>query len=293
MGYFGKSAKDLTLPEAALLAGIPACPSAYDPINNPEAAIERRNEVLRLMRTRDTRRGRRRRQEAAGVALPGERGRRPPSMHRHGVLPLDAGAAEHRAAALPGAGAALGVRLHPAAARTRCTAQRRCTAAACASRRRSTSTCRTKAQEALETWISEFEDSSRRAQRRARRDGPAHVGDPRRTSARATTSATTSTGRATTTPAPLNSPGSTLKPFTYAAAFEQPGLGPRARRSSTRRSASRTGRQDLHAAQPQRRLPRADQRAQRARQLAEHPGVQGGAVRRRPTTSSPSTRSSA
>jgi membrane peptidoglycan carboxypeptidase len=53
MGYFGKPAKDLNLPEAALLAGIPAYPSAYEPINNPQAAIERRNEVLRLMRTRD------------------------------------------------------------------------------------------------------------------------------------------------------------------------------------------------------------------------------------------------
>ena len=52
-GYFGKSAKDLNLAEAALLAGIPASPSRYDPINNTEAAIERRNSVLRLMQTRD------------------------------------------------------------------------------------------------------------------------------------------------------------------------------------------------------------------------------------------------
>ena len=33
----------------------------------------------------------------------------------------------------------------------------------------------------------------------------------------------------------LNSPGSTLKPFTYAAAFEQLGWGGPGRRSSTRR----------------------------------------------------------
>jgi len=52
-GYFGKPAKELNLAEAALLAGIPASPSRYDPINNPEAAIERRNAVLRLMQTRD------------------------------------------------------------------------------------------------------------------------------------------------------------------------------------------------------------------------------------------------
>ena len=54
MGYFGKSAKDLNLAEAAMLAGIPAYPSAYEPINNPERAIERRNAVLQLMRTRDS-----------------------------------------------------------------------------------------------------------------------------------------------------------------------------------------------------------------------------------------------
>jgi len=48
-GYFGKSARDLTLAEAALLAGIPASPARYDPVNNPEAAIERRNQVLDLM----------------------------------------------------------------------------------------------------------------------------------------------------------------------------------------------------------------------------------------------------
>lgn len=53
LGYFGKHAKDLNLAEAAILAGIPAYPSQYDPINNPEGALNRRNEVLRLMRTRD------------------------------------------------------------------------------------------------------------------------------------------------------------------------------------------------------------------------------------------------
>ncbi len=53
LGYFGKPASDLTLSEAALLAGIPAYPSAYEPINNPAAAVERRNEVLQLMRSRE------------------------------------------------------------------------------------------------------------------------------------------------------------------------------------------------------------------------------------------------
>ena len=48
-GYFGKKASELTLGEAALLAGIPACPSCYNPLGNPERAVARRNQVLLLM----------------------------------------------------------------------------------------------------------------------------------------------------------------------------------------------------------------------------------------------------
>jgi membrane peptidoglycan carboxypeptidase len=48
-GYFSKSANDLTLAEAATLAGIPQSPAAYDPVNNPEGAINRRNQILDLM----------------------------------------------------------------------------------------------------------------------------------------------------------------------------------------------------------------------------------------------------
>ncbi|HYN15776.1 MAG TPA: PBP1A family penicillin-binding protein [Terriglobales bacterium] len=44
--YFGKKAKDLTLEEAALLAGMPKAPSLYSPINNPERAVRRRNLVI-------------------------------------------------------------------------------------------------------------------------------------------------------------------------------------------------------------------------------------------------------
>jgi membrane peptidoglycan carboxypeptidase len=51
-GYFGKPAKDLTLAEAALLAGIPQSPAAYDPVSNPEGAMRRRNEVLTLLEER-------------------------------------------------------------------------------------------------------------------------------------------------------------------------------------------------------------------------------------------------
>jgi penicillin-binding protein 1A len=47
--YFDKHAKDLTLAEAALLAGLPANPGGYDPVNNPPAALARRATVLELM----------------------------------------------------------------------------------------------------------------------------------------------------------------------------------------------------------------------------------------------------
>jgi penicillin-binding protein 1A len=47
--YFGHHAKRLTLAEAALLAGLPADPSRYDPVANPRAARSRRETVLRTM----------------------------------------------------------------------------------------------------------------------------------------------------------------------------------------------------------------------------------------------------
>ena len=47
--YFGKQAKDLTLGEAALLAGVPKAPSDYSPTSNPVRAKERRDLVLDLM----------------------------------------------------------------------------------------------------------------------------------------------------------------------------------------------------------------------------------------------------
>src|SRR5437773_7985409 len=47
--YFGKQAKDLTLGEAALLAGVPKAPSDYSPTSNPVKAKERRDLVLELM----------------------------------------------------------------------------------------------------------------------------------------------------------------------------------------------------------------------------------------------------
>lgn len=47
--FYGKQAKDLTLSEAALLAGLPNAPSAYNPISYPEKALSRRNWVLHRM----------------------------------------------------------------------------------------------------------------------------------------------------------------------------------------------------------------------------------------------------
>jgi penicillin-binding protein 1A len=47
--YFSRHASQLTLPQSALLAGLPQAPSVYDPVHNPRAAIARRNEVLFAM----------------------------------------------------------------------------------------------------------------------------------------------------------------------------------------------------------------------------------------------------
>src|SRR5215208_2194986 len=47
--YYSKHARDLTLPEAAMIAGLPQAPSQYNPLLNPRAAIARRNEVLQAM----------------------------------------------------------------------------------------------------------------------------------------------------------------------------------------------------------------------------------------------------
>lgn len=47
--YYGKALNELTLDEAAMIAGLPKAPSTYNPISNPERAIERRNWVLSRM----------------------------------------------------------------------------------------------------------------------------------------------------------------------------------------------------------------------------------------------------
>ncbi|MBC8092144.1 MAG: penicillin-binding protein, partial [Pseudonocardia sp.] len=47
--YFGVSAADLTVPQAALLAGMVRSTTATDPVTKPEAALERRNLVVQQM----------------------------------------------------------------------------------------------------------------------------------------------------------------------------------------------------------------------------------------------------
>jgi penicillin-binding protein 1A len=48
--YFSKRAKELSLVQAALIAGLPQAPSVYDPFRRPDEALRRRNEVLLAMR---------------------------------------------------------------------------------------------------------------------------------------------------------------------------------------------------------------------------------------------------
>ena len=48
--YFGKSVRDLTVAEAAMLAGLPKAPERYNPRRFADRAISRRNTVLELMR---------------------------------------------------------------------------------------------------------------------------------------------------------------------------------------------------------------------------------------------------
>jgi penicillin-binding protein 1A len=47
--FFSRKAEDLTLTQAALLAGLPQAPSRYNPLRNPTEALERRNQVLEKM----------------------------------------------------------------------------------------------------------------------------------------------------------------------------------------------------------------------------------------------------
>ncbi|MFZ6654251.1 penicillin-binding protein 1A [Undibacterium sp. TJN19] len=48
--YFGKNLKDVTIAEAAMLAGLPKAPSAYNPVANPKRAAVRQQYILQRMR---------------------------------------------------------------------------------------------------------------------------------------------------------------------------------------------------------------------------------------------------
>ena len=47
--YFGKPLKNITIAEAAMLAGLPKAPSAYNPINNPKRARSRQLHIIERM----------------------------------------------------------------------------------------------------------------------------------------------------------------------------------------------------------------------------------------------------
>ena len=47
--YYGKTLSQLTLAEKAMIAGLPKAPSKYNPVANPERALERRNWILGRM----------------------------------------------------------------------------------------------------------------------------------------------------------------------------------------------------------------------------------------------------
>jgi penicillin-binding protein 1A len=49
--YFGKPVKDITVAEAAMLAGLPKAPSAYNPVVNPKRAMQRQHHILKRMRS--------------------------------------------------------------------------------------------------------------------------------------------------------------------------------------------------------------------------------------------------
>src|SRR3982751_2973738 len=49
--YFGKSARDVNLAEASLLAGLPKAPERYNPRRFPDRALQRRSTVIELMRS--------------------------------------------------------------------------------------------------------------------------------------------------------------------------------------------------------------------------------------------------
>lgn len=108
--YFGKPARELTLGEAALLAGLPRSPEYYSPFNNLQESIGRRNLVLSRMADRgfiSTADAAGAQQEPLPLATP-RSGRRTAAS-----APADAaGAQQEPAAAATGAGTAASAPAH-------------------------------------------------------------------------------------------------------------------------------------------------------------------------------------
>ncbi len=223
-GYFAKSAKDLTLPEAALLAGIPASPSRYDPVNNPEEAIERRNAVLRLMKTRER------------VEIDAEDGKKQPAsrfqVNDDGTTVDASDTAFYLSTLAP---LQIAPQRFPVKAPhwvfdyIQPELEKRFGAEALHSGGlRVTTTLdldlQGKAQVALERWISEYEEVAQG------HNGALVAMDPKTSEILVMVGSRDyfrediegQNNNATS----LNSPGSTLKPFTYTAAFEKLGWGP-------------------------------------------------------------------
>ena len=107
--YFGHPAAELTLSEAALLAGIPADPARYDPVTNPRAARARRRLVLQsMLDQRDITHARYR--AAAAAPLP-----RPEDVHQpdlQGPAPYFGNYVKQQLIAQYGAGRVFGGGLH-------------------------------------------------------------------------------------------------------------------------------------------------------------------------------------
>ena len=71
--YFNKHLSQLSLPELALIAGLPQAPSVYSPFNNMDLAIQRRNQVLtRMYKTRYITKEQYENAKAAKVKLTGD-----------------------------------------------------------------------------------------------------------------------------------------------------------------------------------------------------------------------------
>ena len=47
--YYNKNLEDLSIAQMAMIAGLPKAPSKYNPVANPERALERRNWILGRM----------------------------------------------------------------------------------------------------------------------------------------------------------------------------------------------------------------------------------------------------